>query len=83
MGLTDRAFHLRISTPLRGRLTDPALPLARRESCAVVVRRMADTIKRLDPLFCYEWFYGLCGLDHWGDLMALDSIEAQPVTSGD
>lgn len=83
MGMTDRSFQLRISTTLRARLTDPATSPERRERLARFVRKLADVVKRLDPLFCYEWFYGLCGLDPWGDLMELNVIEHQPVSATD
>lgn len=81
MGLTDRSFHLTVSATLRDRLTDPELPAERRERLARFARKLADVIKRLDPRFCYEWFYGLCGLDPWGDLIELDPVERQSVPS--
>lgn len=80
MGLTDRSFHLTISTTLRAKLTDPELPAERRERLARFARKLADIVKRLDPRFCYEWFYGLCGLDPWGDLIELNTIERQTIT---
>ncbi|MCW2551814.1 MAG: hypothetical protein JWR78_1595, partial [Mycobacterium sp.] len=29
-----------------------------------------DIFRADDPAFSYEWFFGACGLDNWGDLMS-------------
>ena len=65
----DRQWHRAISETIRGAVIDAEISEEQREKVAKLARRLADTIKRFDPAFCYEWFYGACGLDHWGELM--------------
>lgn len=65
----DSTFQHRIATMIRKTLTDPQATEAQREKVAQLARKLADSIKRWDAGFCYEWFYGACGLDHWGDLI--------------
>ncbi|MEV3901745.1 hypothetical protein AB0K11_05420 [Mycobacterium sp. NPDC050551] len=57
-----------IAAAFRRRITDLDLDEDARERMAALARRQADRMKRRHPDFSYEWFYGACGLDHWGEL---------------
>ncbi|MGA5464438.1 hypothetical protein [Mycobacterium sp. NPDC050041] len=57
-----------IAAAFRRRITDLDLDEDARERMAALARRQADRMKRRHPDFSYEWFYGSCGLDHWGEL---------------
>jgi hypothetical protein len=39
------------------------------ESAAMFSRKAADLLKADCPTFSYEWFFGACGLDSWGELL--------------
>jgi len=68
----NRPLITSISLQVHTTLTDPGLTAAQRDRIAALVRRLADSFKRMDPAFSYEWFYGACGLDRWGDLIGPD-----------
>lgn len=65
----DRQFQYRLSVTIHAGLNDAQLTIRQREQIAATTRRLADSLKRGDRSFCFEWFYGACGLDPWGDLL--------------
>jgi hypothetical protein len=48
------------------------------ERVAVFSRKAADILARDDPSFSYDWFFGACGLDNWGELFSLSPSGCQP-----
>jgi hypothetical protein len=54
---------------IRSTLIDAELGHQRREQIAAFSRRVADTLRSGDPAFSYDWFFGACGLDNWGELL--------------
>lgn len=75
--------HFIMAVVLRGRIEDHELDEDDRERTAAMARRLADRLKRRHPGFSYEWFFGACGLDHWGDLPPFipslrQRVEAEP-----
>ncbi|MDO3634442.1 hypothetical protein [Mycolicibacterium arseniciresistens] len=60
--------HFIAAAAFRRRIMDLELDEEDRERTAASARRLADQFKRRHPEFSYEWFYGACGLDHWGEL---------------
>lgn len=60
--------HFIVAAAFRRRIDDLDLDEKVRERTAATARRQADRLKRRHPGFSYEWFYGACGLDHWGEL---------------
>jgi len=54
---------------IRQTLTDPEVSNRSREAAAVFSRKAADLLKADHPTFSYEWFFGACGLDSWGELL--------------
>lgn len=71
----DQRLQRNLTITIHDALTRSNLAPAQREKLAVLARRFADKFKRWDGAFSYEWFYGACGLDHWGELM-------EPETAG-
>ena len=67
-GARDIQFHSEIAAVIHAQLTDQDCSPSTREKLASLARRTADIVKQGDPTFSYEWFYGACGLDPWGDL---------------
>jgi hypothetical protein len=61
---------------IRATLADSEDGHPRQEKIAAFSRRVADIFRAGDPAFSYEWFFGTCGLDNWGDLMR--NREKQP-----
>jgi len=64
-----RTFYYAVAEIIRERNADPECDEPTRESCAAFARKVADKFRRGDPTFRDEWFFGACGLDHWGDLL--------------
>lgn len=64
-----QTLHRDIAETIRQTLTDPDLSDRSRASVAVFSRQAADLLKADCPTFSYEWFFGACGLDGWGDLL--------------
>jgi hypothetical protein len=64
-----RVLHRECAEIIRATLTDPKLGHQRRDKVAVFSRKAADIFRTDDPGFSYEWFFGACGLDNWGELM--------------
>lgn len=60
-------FHRQIAHSIAEVIGDPACAPSTRESVARFARRTADLLKRDRAAFNYEWFFGACGLDHWGE----------------
>lgn len=65
----DRILQFGIASTIHAVVVDPAMSNRQRRTAAALARRLADCFKRADRSFCYEWFYGACGLDPWGDLV--------------
>jgi hypothetical protein len=64
----NRDFYFQFSTTIRRHLSEQTIPERSRVKVAALARKAADLFKQSDPTFSYEWFYGACGLDKWGDL---------------
>lgn len=64
----DQRFNGEVAAIVHAQLSDPACSATTREKVAAFTRKVADIARRDSPTFCYEWFYGACGLDPWGDL---------------
>jgi hypothetical protein len=64
-----RKLHRDFAEIIRTTLTDPELRHPRREKVAVFSRKAADLFRADDAAFGYEWFFGACGLDNWGELL--------------
>jgi hypothetical protein len=60
--------HFVAAAALRRQIVDEDCGDERREWAARMARRLADRFKRSHPEFSYEWFFGACGLDSWGEL---------------
>lgn len=69
-----RALHREIADTVRETLTDVELTDPSRESIAMFCRKAADLLKADCPAFSYEWFFGACGLDSWGELLPDQTI---------
>ena len=76
-------FHFEMAAIIHARLADGDCEASTREKIAAFVRRMADLAKQGDPTFSYEWFYGACGLDPWGDLQPHFDTNVKPVVRWD
>jgi hypothetical protein len=64
-----RELHREIAEIIGTTLTDPERGHLRREKVAVFSRKAADLFRAHDVAFGYEWFFGACGLDNWGELL--------------
>jgi hypothetical protein len=64
-----RDLHREFAKIIRATLTAAELGHPRREKLAVFSRKAADIFRAGDPAFSYEWFFGACGLDNWGELL--------------
>lgn len=73
----DRRLQHKLTITIHDALTRSDLAPAQREKLAAMARRFADRFKRWDGSFSYEWFYGACGLDHWGEVIEFESLELQ------
>jgi len=62
-------LHRDIAKTIRQTLTDVTVSDRSRESAAAFSRKAADLLKADSPTFSYEWFFGACGLDSWGELL--------------
>ncbi|MCP9274040.1 hypothetical protein [Mycolicibacterium arenosum] len=82
-GARDIGFHSEIAAIIHARLNDAECGAASRERIAAIARKVADHVKRDDPTFCYEWFYGACGLDPWGDLQPHFDPSRAPIVKWD
>jgi hypothetical protein len=60
--------HFVAAAALRRQIVDADCDDDHRERAARTARRLADRFKRSHPDFSYEWFFGACGLDSWGEL---------------
>lgn len=65
-----RELHRDIAAAVQCVLSDVSRSEQSRARVAAFGRRAADLLKADDPAFSYEWFFGACGLDSWGDLMS-------------
>jgi hypothetical protein len=65
-----RDLYRECAETIRATMTDSEPAHPRREKVAAFSRKAADIFRADDPAFSYEWFFGACGLDNWGDLMA-------------
>jgi hypothetical protein len=63
-----RKTHFIVAAAFRRRIEDLDLDEDDRERTAASARRLADRYKRRHPAFSYEWFFGACGLDSWGEV---------------
>jgi hypothetical protein len=66
-----RRIHREVAELIHAELCDSVEDEARREIIAVFSRKAADVLNKDDPSFSYDWFYGACGLDNWGELFAM------------
>jgi hypothetical protein len=64
-----RVLYGECADAIRATLADSEPDHPRREHIATFSRKAADILRAGDPAFSYEWFFGACGLDNWGDLM--------------
>ena len=64
-----RQLHRDIADTIRQILDDTEPGHPRLETVAAFTRRAADLLKADDRALNYEWFFGACGLDNWGELM--------------
>ncbi|KAA0098902.1 hypothetical protein CIW49_13580 [Mycolicibacterium sp. P1-18] len=64
----DQRFNGEVAAIVHAQLADPECSATSRESIAAFARKVADIAMRTNSTFSYEWFYGACGLDPWGDL---------------
>lgn len=62
-------FHRDLASCLREVIADPDVSDTTRERAAVMARRVADFLRADYRGFSYEWFFGACGLDHWGEVI--------------
>lgn len=62
-------LHRDIADAVRSALTDADGVPNSRERIAVFTRRAADLLKADNAAFSYDWFFGACGLDNWGEPM--------------
>jgi hypothetical protein len=53
----------------RTELSDPEREASTHATIAAFTRKVADLFKADNPTFSYEWFFGACGLDNWGELL--------------
>lgn len=70
MGMPDRRIQRTLALTIHAAVTDAEMSAEQRERLAATARRLADVFKRYDRTFCFEWFFGACGLDPWGDVAA-------------
>lgn len=73
--MSDRSIQRTIALSIHTAMNDPQMTATQRERAAATARRLADVFKRYDGTFCYEWFYGACGLDPWGDVISDHRLE--------
>lgn len=64
-----RDLYREVAEIIRTQVTDRDATLESRERVAAFSRKSADSLRRGDPSFSYEWFFGTCGLDSWGELL--------------
>jgi hypothetical protein len=64
--VTVRIVHRTVSS---ANPRDPAgsVSRGRASSDRCVARRAAEVLQKDVPAFSYEWFFGACGLDDWGE----------------
>ncbi len=63
-----RAVHREVAAIIRTELSDPEREASTHATIAAFTRKVADLFKADNPTFSYEWFFGACGLDNWGEL---------------
>lgn len=68
-------LHREMARTIRHLLTDPGVSDHSRELAAAFSRKAADRLKADCPAFSYEWFFGACGLDSWGELLPDQEIK--------
>ncbi len=61
-------LHREMAVAIRQVVTDPEASDRSRELAAAFSRQAADHLKADCPAFSYEWFFGACGLDNWGEV---------------
>jgi hypothetical protein len=64
-----RAVHPEVAAIIRTELSDPEREASTHATIAAFTRKVADLFKADNPTFSYEWFFGACGLDNWGELL--------------
>lgn len=64
-----RELHREVAEIIRQTLTGGERAHPRREKIAAFSRKAADLFRADDAAFSYEWFFGACGLDNWGELL--------------
>jgi hypothetical protein len=67
-----------MAVTIRQVVIDPEASDRGRELAAAFSRKAADHLKADCPSFSYEWFFGACGPDNWGEL--LPRPNDQPMT---
>jgi hypothetical protein len=78
-----QTFYYAIAEIIRDRSFDADCDAATRDTVARFARKAADNFRCGDPAFNYEWFFGACGLDHWGDLLPPTSTTASQAVGWD
>ena len=66
-----RDIHRAVSYAVRSVLDDARDDEQIRGNIAKFGRKAADILGAGDPSFSYDWFFGACGLDNWGELFPL------------
>jgi hypothetical protein len=64
-----RTIYLDVAATIRETLSDPECEQATQLKIAAFARRASDLFRQGDPAFSYDWFFGACGLDNWGELL--------------
>jgi hypothetical protein len=63
----SRPMWCDVAAIIRRELYDSERDAATRPNIARRARRFADCFKADNPAFSYDWFFGACGLDNWGE----------------
>jgi hypothetical protein len=79
----DHRFLRAAAAIIHDLMTDHECTESSRAKAAVFARRIADIAKQGDPTFSYEWFYGACGLDPWGDLLPVTDRDSERTVKWD
>lgn len=64
-----RQLHREMAETIRRVVTDSGVSDRSRALATAFSRNAADQLKADCPAFSYEWFFGACGLDNWGELL--------------
>lgn len=68
-GTVVQQLHREMAATIRQVVIDPEVSDRSRELAAAFSRQAADHLKADCPAFSYDWFFGACGLDNWGELL--------------